>query len=639
MLKMMREWFHSLKFLLWIVVASFVITIFAVWGGAREAGKAGISAAWAARVEGEEIPSAFFLQRVRSIDNFYRQLYGSGYQQQRASLRLGDTVIRDLVNNRLIAREARRLGLTPTTEDLSRFITALPDFQGPDGRFIGRKRYEELLRGNGLDVAAFEREQLEQITVDRFKNAVFDALSVSDREVDEELRRRNEKSKVAVLRLPLSRFQPAQAPAEADLQTHLERHPERFQRGESRRGRSLILAREKVAADVKIPEAEVRREYDRDLATRYTRQEQRRASHVLFRVEAAAGEADVEKVRRRADKVLREARAGADFAELARKHSEDPGSGAQGGDVGFFARGAMVAEFESAAFSLGVGQISDLVRSSYGFHIVKVTGTQPAGVIPFEEARSGIERGLAFQRVQEEMTRRARTWTERLRAGDTPEEIAGEEKIDVQDTGFLRREERGGAATAGMVQALFGLEPAEASEPIPVPEGLAVVVLAEVRPASVPPLGEVRADVEADWRRERSLELARQALERAGLYSPSPPSAPAAAKALSATLAESGPFARTETPPEVPAGLRAAAFSTPAGAWSAPAAEGSDLVLLQVVERPALDAAALAAGREGLRRTLLFQKRNLLYTQILEELRARAAVEVNQPLIDQIDRG
>jgi peptidyl-prolyl cis-trans isomerase D len=639
MLKLMRERFHSLKVLLWLVVGSFVITIFAVWGGAREAARGGAGATWAARVNGEVISSAVFSQRVRNLDNFYRQLYGSGYAQQRPSLRVGETVAQDLINNRLVMREARRLGLLPTVDDLTRRITEIPQFQGADGKFIGRQRYQELLRANGLDVAAFEREQMEALAVERFKNVIFDAVSVSDLELEDELRRRNEKSRVAVLRIPLERFRSAATPAETDLQAHLERYPQRFRRGESRRGRVLILAREKLADQIKVSEEECRTEYERERETRYTRQDQRRASHILVKVEASAPPAEADKARRRAEKILAQARGGSEFAALARTHSEDPGSAAQGGDLGFFGRGAMVAEFESAAFSLPVGQISDLVRSSFGFHIIKVTGEQPAGVVPFEEARPGIERALQFQRVQEEMTRRARTWTERLRAGDTADELAGEEKIEVQYTGYLTREERGGAATPGVVQAMFALEPEGASEPLAVPEGLAVVQLVEIRPAAVPSLAEARAQLEADWRREQAVESGRRALEAAGLYGPSAPSPAAAARALSGQSADTAPFLRSEAPEQVPASLRPAAFSTSPGAWSQPVAEDEQLVALQVLERPPLDPAVVASSREGLRRSLIFQKRNLLYNQILEKMRASADLELNQPLIAEADRG
>jgi peptidyl-prolyl cis-trans isomerase D len=639
MLKLMRERFHSLKVLLWLVVGSFVITIFAVWGGAREAARGGATATWAARVDGEEIPAALFRQRVRNLDNFYRQLYGSGYAQQRPTLRVGETVAQDLINNRLVVREARRLGLLPTVDDLTRRITEIPQFQGPDGRFIGRQRYQELLRANGLDVAAFEREQMEALTVERFKNVVFDALSVGDLELEDELRRRNEKTRVAVLRVPLERYRSDTSPSEVDLQAHLERHPQRFRRGESRRGRVLILSREKVGGEIQVSEKESRQQYERERDTRFTRQEQRRASHILLKVEASAPQAEVDRVRRRAEKLLAQARGGADFAALARASSEDPGSAAQGGDLGFFGRGAMVAEFESAAFSLPIGQISDLVRSSFGFHIIKVTGEQPAGVVPFEEARPGIERALQFQRVQEEMTRRARTWTERLRAGDSADELAGEAKIEVQDTGYLTREERGGAATPGVVQAMFALEPEGASEPLAVPEGLAVVQLVEIRPAAVPPLAEARAQVEADWKREQAVERGRRALEAAGLYGPSAPAPAAAARALSGEIVETPLFLRSEAPEQVPASLRAAAFSTPGGAWSQPVAEGEHLVALHVLQRPPLDLATLAASRDGLRRSLVFQKRNLLYNQILEKLRSGSDLELNQPLIALADQG
>ncbi|MEE9230235.1 MAG: peptidylprolyl isomerase [Acidobacteriota bacterium] len=638
MLKQMRGWFHRLKFMLWFVVAGFIFTIFAVWGGARDAARPGGGAQWAARINGEDIPSATFYQRARNIDSFYRQLYGTGYAQQRAMLRIGDTVVRDLIDNRLVVEESGRMGLTATAADLTRRITNMPEFKGPDGRFIGRERYLTLLRTNGLDVANFEAEQLEAIIVSRFKNTVFNSVGVSERELMDEIRRHHLKTRVAVMSVPLSELEPKEAAAESELQQHLQSYADRFERGETRRGTFLILAREGVEAEIEVPEADVRRRYERDRDSAYTRTEQRRSSHILFKIEAAASEDEVEKVRAEAEKVLAQARSGADFAELARNHSEDTGSAAQGGDLGFFGRGAMVREFELEAFRLPVGEISDLVRSSFGFHIIKVTGTQPAGLVPFEEARGVIELTFKFERVQSEMTRRARVWAERLRAGDEMEEIASEESLELQDTGFLTPGERGGGATVAMVDTLFVLEPGASSEPIPVPEGLAVVTLREVRPPTTPPLEEVRKQVEADWKRERALSLGRQRLEEAGCYGDPPPEPAVVARAISGTSTDLGPFARSSFPAELPAALRGSSFDTPAGGWSQPVLDGETFTVLKVLERPLLDEDTIASTRDGLKRSLLFEKRNRLYTQILQRLRDQASIEINRPLIEQIDR-
>ena len=638
MLKQMRDWFHRLKFMLWLVVAGFIFTIFAVWGGAREQARPGGSALWAARINGEDISATVFYQRARNIDNFYRQLYGASYAQQRATLRIGNTVVRDLIDNRLVVEESGRMGLTATTEDLTRRITNMQEFKGPDGRFIGRERYQSLLRANGLDVVGFEAEQLEAITVNRFKNTVFNSVGMSERELMNEIRRHHQKARLAVLSVPLSELEPVEAAAESELQHHLQAYPDRFERGETRRGIFLILAREGVEAEIEVPEADVRRRYERDRDSAYTRTEQRRASHILFKIEAAAPEDEVEKVRIEAEKVLSQARSGADFAELARDHSEDPGSAAQGGDLGFFGRGAMVREFEVEAFRLSVGDISDLVHSSFGFHIIKVTGTQPAGLVPFEEARSGIELTLKFEDVQREMTHRARVWAERLRAGDEMEEIAGEEGLEFQDTSFLTREERGGGATTALVEMLFVLEPGASSEPISVPEGLAVVTLREVRPPTTPPLEEVRERVEADWKRERALSLGRQRLEEAGCYGDQTPEPDAVADALSGTSVELGPFTRSSFPAELPVTLRRSSFDTPEGGWSQAVLDGEMFVVLKVLERPPLDEDTIASTRDGLKRSLLFEKRNRLYTQILQRLRDHASIEINQPLIEQADR-
>src|SRR5262245_28279655 len=232
------------------------------------------------------------------------------------------------------------------------------------------------------------------LSVDKPRSSRKYWMAIPDNELEREYTQRNEKVKLQVVALTADRFRDKVTVSDADVDAYFASHSAEYRRGEQRKIKYLLLDREQARQKVVVPPSDVQRFYN-DNIQQYQTPEQVRASHILLET---AGKND-EDVKKRAEEVLKQGKGGADFAELAKKVSEDKGSKANGGDLDYFGRGRMVPEFEQAAFAMQPGQISDLVKSQFGYHIIKVVDKKAASTRTLDEVRAQIQATLTTQRV------------------------------------------------------------------------------------------------------------------------------------------------------------------------------------------------------------------------------------------------
>src|SRR6185436_3888331 len=263
-----------------------------------------------------------------------------------------------------------------------------------NGRFIGEARYESLLRQQRppLTKAQFEDRFRRSIMVERLRTALTDWMAVSDAELDREYRKRNEKVKLQVVAFTADRFRDKVTLNDADIAAYFDAHKAEYRVGEQRTVKFLLLDRDQARLKVVVPPTDIQRYYN-DNIQQFQTPEQIRASHILLKTEGK----DEAAVKTRAEALLAQVKGGADFAALAKKESEDEGSKATGGDLGFFGRGRMVPEFETAVFAMMPGQTSDLVRSQFGFHIIRMVEKKAGATRPIDEVRPQIQEQLAQQ--------------------------------------------------------------------------------------------------------------------------------------------------------------------------------------------------------------------------------------------------
>ena len=321
-----------------------------------------------AEVDGRPLMAGEFQQRyVAQVQAYRQQFAGALNAQLLRQLAVDQQILSQMVDEEVAVVEAERQGIGVSDDELAQQIFAIPGLQ-ENGRFIGEARYEQLLRTQSppLTKAAFEERMRRSLLIDRLRSALTDWMAVSDDELNREYRTRNEKVKLQVVALTADAFRAQVSVTDADLSAHFDAHKAEYRVGEQRAIKYLLLDRDQVRQKITVPANDVQRYYNANIQ-QYQTPEQVRASHILLKTEGK----DEAVVRKEAQAVLAQINGGADFAELARKVSDDT-SKEQGGDLDFFARGRMVPEFETAAFAMAPGQTSDIVKSQFGFHIIRV---------------------------------------------------------------------------------------------------------------------------------------------------------------------------------------------------------------------------------------------------------------------------
>jgi peptidyl-prolyl cis-trans isomerase D len=631
MLRQMREWFQYLKWLLLVIVVMFVWWAFYPGGGRSPRGS--VDSDWAARVNGEPITATAFQNLARQYDSRYQSLLGEQYAQQRSLFRVGQQAIDRLIEDELMYQEAVRQGLTVSEREVADAITRDPGLQ-ENGKFIGLDRYRTLFRGGRTSLPEYEEGVRRSLMVAKLRSLIEDGVSVDDDEVEREFLRRNEKAAVDYIVVEAARGGPA--PSDTEVQAYYQKHLDRYTQGEGRTGLYVLFDAASLAASQTVSDEAVRAAYEANRDTRYTTREQRRASHILFKVDAGASADAVAKEQRKALEVLKKARAGADFAQLAKTYSQDS-TAANGGDLGYFGRGQMVKAFEDAAFSLPVGGISDLVRSPYGFHIIKVTDSREGRTIPFEEAEDGIRRELQMTAARAEMQRRSKQFADAA-AGGRLEAVAKSQGLVPTETGPVRAGDALPSLPASqpVVTRMLALQPGTVSEPIDTPSGPVVVQVTGIVPPEPSPLDAVRSRVEKDLLDARLRDRVEEAMHAA-------PRGPAAlktlARSLGTTAKSQADLAHGGTLPGVPATpeIEHQVFSLEPGTLGDPIATSAGVVVLSVRSRDA-HRDQFETQKDSIRDALVRQRQDRLYRAFVSRLRQRSEVVVNDALVSALDR-
>lgn len=636
MLDIMRRRKGFVKIVLGAVVisvaASFAFALYGIWGGALSQTDQG-SPDWIAVVDGEQIPTGRFQrQRGLLLQQYREQFLGQGFDEETLSALVDQQALGALLGTHLARNEAARAGLRVTPREISDKVVI--DFS-PQGRFVGADQYRKILRSNGMEPAQYERQVGESLAAEKLRQAVASLARVDEADVERRFRDEVERVDVNYVLLADSAYADAKAPGEAELRAHFQSHAPEYMTPEQRRALFVLFDREAKAASIQIPEEDLRSAYERDKAALYSHGEQRRASHILVKLDPAAGPEKEAEARAKAAEAAARVRAGEEFAAVAREVSEDPGSASNGGDLGFFERGRMVREFEDPAFSLAVGVVSEPIKSPFGFHVLKVTDSRPAGVQPFEEVRDEIRRSLAVRKAQEEIRKEADAFVARLATQESDfAKTAAAMGLTAADTGlFAKGEPAGSLGRLPQVdQALFGLGPGGSTQPITVPQGLAVLALAEVKPPEPAPFDSVKARVEADLKRSRTRERARKAAaeilagsgalaERAGRHK-------LEVKIYAAVN-------RIQPLPPLTDASKSAAFAASPGAVLGPFEADDGLVVLEVTGKKPATAEEETAERAALRARLLAEERNALFQVFLNQFQKNARIEINQALLDR----
>lgn len=589
-----------------------------------------------AEVQGEDITVGDFQRRYRAQLQAYRNAYGSQLSDDLLrQLGIEQQILQQMVDEEAMVAEARRQGLRVSDVEVRERILAIPAFQD-NGRFIGEQRYRQMLQMNNppLTTTEFEDNLRRALLVEKLRHAVTGWMSVTDPEVADEYRRRNEKVQLDVVPLTPDAFRSQVTLTDAEIASHFEANKETYRVGEKRRLRYALVDVDQVRQQVTVSDADLQAFYQQNIA-QYTTPEQLAASHILFRID----EGDEAAIRTKAEEVLKRARAGEDFGALAREFSQDESNNQTGGSLGEFGRGTMVPEFEQAAFALKPGDISDLVQTSFGFHIIKVEQNQPAATRPLDEVRTEIEEQLKWQKAQEQAEITARTLEGQVKTREDLDRIAQERGLHVQDTSaFLRDEPIDGLGPAPEVSAqAFQLADGAVSPALRVSRGWVLATVIGKEEPRLPELGAVRDRVRDDLTRDRAAELARtRAGEIAAQLKAAGDFAAAAAKAglevkPTELITRGSPIPDLGISPDVDN----VAFTLPQGGVSDPITTPQGTAIIRVVAREGVTDEQVAGGMDQMRDELVNQRRDRFFSGYMVEAKKTLQIQINQETLQR----
>ena len=422
-------------------------------------------------------------------------------------------VLDQLVLDRALANEATKSNVVVPVDRLREFIANVPAFQ-QDGKF-SYDRYKAFLASRGQSEAAFEQGLRNDLRKQTFVQALVESAMTPKQVVERIERILLEQREVRELRFPAEQYAAKASVTDAQIAEYYQTNRAQFEIPESVRVEYLVLSPETISGTVAVSEESAKDYYDKNKA-RYGTEEQRRASHILITPEGS----DKAAARKKAEEILAKVKASPnDFAKLARENSKDPGSASQGGDLGFFGRGMMVKPFEETAYRLNSGEISDIVETDFGFHIIRVTEIKPAKAKPFSEVRAEIERELRNQQAQKNFTEAADQFTNLVyEQADSLQPAAQKLGLKVQSAENLTR--RGMPPDLGprVVEAIFAedsLKNRRNTQAIEVATNKLVSArVVDHRPASVQPLEKVAPEIRQVLERREAVRLAREAGEQ-----------------------------------------------------------------------------------------------------------------------------
>jgi len=632
MLQQMRDWFRYLKWILLVIVVMFVWWAFAAWSGGASGGRPQQEeVSWAAKVNGTTIDLTTFQSSARQMEATYRQLFGDQFAQQRGLIKVGQAAINQLIDEELLYQGAEAAGLSVSQDEVADAITHEPSLQ-ENGHFIGLDRYRNLFRAARIGVEEFEEHIRRRLLVDKYRDLLGNGVTVSDAEVEQEFLKRNQRTSLDWVLIEPAAVSEVTHPVESDLSAWYESHKDRYRRGEGRDGVYVLVRPADLVSPASVTDADARAAYDRDLQGRYAVREQRRASHILFKVPPGASDKDTAAIEARARQVLKKAKAGEDFAALARRNSGDS-TAAAGGDLGFFGRGQMAKEFEDAAFSLPIGSVSDLVRTTFGFHIIKVVDEHPPRTVPFDEVKETIRGEIAAARGRALALDKAAALA-KAAAGGRLEAAAQAQGLKTLPTGPVRP---GDAlpqlpASQSAVTRMLGLQAGQTSESIPTPAGLVIVQVTSVVADEPAPFAEVRSRIEKEVLDQRRL-VAVSSRARAG------GSLAALAKSYKVEIKHQDDLSRGAGLPGVPhdEAVDRQIETLGPGVPGDPIATTAGIVVLSIRDRKD-HRDELTAQRDSTRDSLLSQQRERLLRAVVQRLRENGSVSINSPVVEAIDR-
>ncbi len=551
--------------------------------------------------------------------------------------------IDQMITERAVAYEARRLGFTvPDSELASTIRSILPRFFN-NGQLIDKVAYQQFLEQQGMTIPEFEANLRKQLLLKRLTDLALEGVVVTPQEAEQEYKTQNEKLKVELISFKPYDLKSQVKVTPEELRAYYNSNKEGFTEPEKHDLALLVADQNKIAATIDIPEAQLRAAYNAR-RTEFQTPERVQVRHILLKT-TDKSPAEVEKIRAKAEDILKQLKNGADFAELAKKYSEDPGSAQKGGDLGWVVRGQTVKNFENTAFSLKPKELSGVITTEYGFHILQVMDKQEAHTQPFDEVKNQIAADLKKQMVFDRM----QNAIDQARAAlvknpNDAEQIAKQFNLEY----VVAKELASGqpvpqlGSVPDLDTALAGMKKGDITPVFQAgADKLAVAELTNVTPSQIAPFEKAEANIREKFVSQRAMTLAADRAKQAAEKLRAGEDIGKVAKELGGEV---------KTPPEFTlsgavegvgsASVFSEGFTKPVGAILGPLNVFNQQVVAKTLEKTPADMSKFATERdkiiEDLKRKKAQERRDLFYDSILAKLIKQGKVKKHNDTIKRL---
>ena len=541
-------------------------------------------------------------------------------------------VLQAMITERLLSDEAARIGLSVSPAELRRSIESISAFRNGDGKFDA-ETYRAVLKGQQTTPGRFEDGIRRDMLLQKLRDRVTSSASVTDDEARALFDYGRERRSIEYVLFPLEDYVLKVTPTDEQIAERYNENLDAWRNPQRISLDAVTLTPASLAASVDIPESAVAAFYADNADTYFVTPERVRARHILFMAQEGVSKEQDDAARAKAVDVIAQLKKGKDFASLA-KLSDDKGSGAQGGELGWFTRGQMVPPFEEAVFGMKPGEISEPVRTAFGWHVIKLEAREAQRTRTLDEVRGEIRQRLGEEKAAEKMHEALDTALEMAGAGKSIEDIAKALKLERKTTGLFSRADA--AAVVGLkgqsISTAFSTPAGTVIDtPLEIEGGYMIAAVQESQPESVTPLEKVKEEVAALVRRVEGAKLAAKTAQEAGAKL-----AEGVPADLAARVKTAEPFGRNGViaPFGQSRALVDAAFAAAPGVWqAAPVDTSAGAVLFRVKEVQRPTDAEWTAAAETVRATVLSAKREELFRVFVGELSSAAKIELRNTKI------
>ena len=538
----------------------------------------------------------------------------------------------ELLFQKEIEYEAKRLGIHVSDQERADRIRQLLPMAYNGDTFIGNDRYAQVVQERAqMTVPAFEEAIRQSLLVQKFQKLVTDGISVGPQELQDEFKYRNEKVKLDYALIKPEDLEAKITPTEDEIKAAYDKNRSRYMVPEKRVVRYALVDANQVRQNTQVSDDDLKAQYQRDIQ-QYQVPNRVHVEHILL-MTVGKTDAEIAEIKQKAEDILKQAKKpGAKFEDLAKKYSEDPGTKEKGGDLGWVTQGQTVKEFETTAFTLPKGSISDLVKTEYGFHIIKVLDKETAHTKPFEEVKDSIKAPLLLSKADQTAGSIADKLSAAIRQSNkvTLDDLAKQYHLSVGET-------RPVSATDAVIElgnskdvkdAIFGQRVGDLSLPIHIERGYVVISVKDIQPTHQGTLQEVRDKVIADLKQEKGTELARQKALDLEKRVKAGEKFDAAARSLGLDPKTSDLFARNGSISGAASGKQlSAAFQMKPGDLGAPLNLGSNWLVYRVAEKQEPNPADFEKQKKELTDQVLQTKRSVAFRAFQTALEARLKQE------------